>query len=135
MNSKNESLWDGWWRWPLVPIASIVGAFLGAAAFMIMQWLSIKFSGKFNESGWYFQYIVPLIRDCLFGFLAVYLGCLAAPRGKLIVGVILTTLIAVSPFFFYLLTPSEVITATWFLSSIALIVGGIIGVIMTVEAS
>lgn len=133
MNSENRNLWEGWWRWPLIPIASIAGAFLGSAAFMLIQWLSMKYSGHYNENGWYFQYILPLMKDGLFGFLAVYLGCLVAPRGKLIVGVVLTTLVAVSPFFFYFFTPPGDVTATWFLSAIAIIGGGIIGVLTTYE--
>lgn len=137
MDSKNINLWDGWWRWPLVPIASIVGAFLGSAVFVVVQWLSMKFSGNYNESGWYFQYIVPLLRDGLYGFLTVYFGCLVAPRGKLIVGVVLTTLIAVVFFgmLFLKLNGMSDITIIGLISGVVVTIGGIIGVIQTYDGT
>lgn len=132
MNTGNKKIWGSWWRWPLIPVASIAGAFLGSAAFMLIQWLSMNFSGNFDESGWYYKYILPLIRDFIFGFLIVFLGCFVAPQGKLIVGVVLTTLLG-ALFIFYFLNPHESLTITGVLSGIALLGGAIIAVTQTNE--
>jgi len=133
LNANNSKIsWEGWWRWPLIPIASILGAFLGSGAFMLIQWFSMKYSGNFYESGWYFQYIIPLMKDALFGFLVVYCGCSVAPRGKLIVGVVLTTLLA-SLFIWYFINPSEVITVSGIFSGVVVVVGGIAGVVQAYE--
>ena len=88
---EDDNLWHGWWRWPLIPVFSTIGALLGSTIFMLLQLLDMKFNGGFSESSWYYLYVLPLLRDSIFGFLFVYFGCLAAPRGKLIVGVILAT--------------------------------------------
>lgn len=135
MTTEKDNLWEGWWRWPLIPIASIIGAFLGSAAFMLLQWFSMKLSGHYNESGWYFQYILPLFRDGIFGFLVVYFGCLVAPRGKLIVGVVLTTLLGAV---FILIAVMSIKglpggTGSSLLSGIVTFIGGVIGVIQSNE--
>ncbi len=131
MSTEKINLWEGWWRWPLIPVASIVGAFLGSSAFMILQLFNMKLSGQYNESGWYFQYILPLIRDGIFGFLMVYFGCLIAPRGKLIVGVVLTTLLGTIFVVLAVLSIKNIPGATGLgaLSGIVAFIGGILGVI------
>lgn len=125
---SNNNLYDGWWRWPLIPVASMVGAFIGAGGFMLIQWVSMKISGRYSESGWYFQYILPFLRDGIFGFLVVFCGCLVAPRGKLIVAVILTTLMGVLFIFMAISTFKGFYGASSLgaLSGLALLVGGII---------
>ena len=129
---EQVNLWEGWWRWPLVPVASIIGAFLGAVVFMLLQFVSMKFSGHYNESGWYFQYILPLMRDGIFGFLAVFCGCMVAPRSKLIVGVVLTTLLGmlffITVFFSFKGVPGM---GMGLLSAVATLLGGIFGVVQS----
>ncbi len=133
MGTERENLWEGWWRWPLIPVASVIGAFLGSSAFILLQWFSMKFSGHYNENGWYFQYILPLMRDGLFGFFVVYFGCLVAPRGKLIVGVVLTTLLGVLFIIVAALSIKGIpgTTGSGLLSGIVTFVGGIVGVIQS----
>ena len=131
MDNEKASLWEGWWRWPLIPIISILGAFLGSAIFVLLEWLSMILRGNYSENSWYFYYILPLIREGLFGFLVVYLGCLVAPRGRLIVGVVLTTLLGAFFIGTVLMRVNGIPEITWFgvLSGLVMLVGGIIGVI------
>lgn len=91
---KEINKWNGWWRWPLIPFGSLIGAFLGSAVFMLIQWYGLKMQGG-SESGWFFVYILPIMKDAIFGFLFSYIACFIAPRGKVIVGVIMTTLLFV----------------------------------------
>lgn len=89
------SAFDGWWRWPLVPFAAFLGAMAGAAAFVIIQWLGMKFHGGMSEDGWFFLYILPVIQSAIFGYLYSVISCAVAPRAKLVTGVVMVTLLGV----------------------------------------
>jgi hypothetical protein len=89
----NNSLAHGWWRWPLLPFAALIGAMLGSALFMAFQWLAMKFRGDFNEDGWYFLYIMPVIQSAIFGWLYVLITYKIAPQGKFIAGIVMTTIL------------------------------------------
>lgn len=91
-NSK-VSTTIGWWRWPLVPLGAILGAMLGAVAFMLFQWVGMKMHGGFSEDGWMFKYILPVMQSAVFGYLYAMISCAIAPRGKVITGVIMVTLL------------------------------------------
>jgi hypothetical protein len=82
-----------WWRWPLVPIAAIGGSVLGSALFGLIQWFGMKLQGGFSEDGWMYQYILPVLTSAIFGWLFIYISCAVAPRGKLITGTVMTTLL------------------------------------------
>lgn len=85
----------GWWRWPLVPLAAVLGALAGSLALFFVLWLSMKMRGDFNENGWLYLYIIPLMQAATFGYLYTWISCAVAPRGKFITGVVMvTTLLA-----------------------------------------
>ena len=84
-----------WWRWLLLPIAASVGGIAGSALFGLVQWIGMKFQG-FSEDGWMFLYILPALISGTFGWLYVYISCAVAPRGKVIAGTVMTTLLVVT---------------------------------------
>jgi uncharacterized membrane-anchored protein len=84
-----------WWRWPLLPFAAIGGGLLGSFCFVMLQWLIMKFQGDFHEDGWWYNYILPLLSSAVFGWLYVYITFTVAPKGKVIAGVVMTTLLGV----------------------------------------
>jgi hypothetical protein len=81
-----------WWRWPLIPIAAVLGAFAAALLMAGFQWLSIKFMGG-GTDGWLFKYIVPLMSAGAFGWAFVRASCEVAPRGKFITGIVMATIL------------------------------------------
>lgn len=83
----------GWWRWPLLPFAAFAGAMAGSAAFMLLQWVSMKMQGGYSEDGWFFLYIVPLMQSAMFGYLYALISCHVAPYGKFIAGVVMVTIL------------------------------------------
>jgi hypothetical protein len=84
-----------WWRWPLVPFAAILGSILGAAAFLLLQWVAMKVHGGFSEDGWMFKYILPVVQSAVFGYLYAMISCAVAPKGKVITGVVMVTVLFV----------------------------------------
>lgn len=92
-NEPTDRQTADWWRWPLVPFAAVFGGTVGAFLFGVVQWLGMKLQGGFSEDGWMYRYIVPFLVSCAFGWLYAYCACAVAPRGKLIAGVVMTTLL------------------------------------------
>ena len=82
-----------WWRWPLVPLAAITGALAGSILIALLYWLSMKLQGGYSEDGWMYRYILPTITSAVFGLLYVKISYDVAPKGKLITGVVMTTLL------------------------------------------
>ena len=76
-----------------MPIAAIAGGVVGSALFALIQWFGLKMQGGFSEDGWMYQYIVPTMTAAAFGWLFVYISCQVAPRGKVIAGTVMTTLL------------------------------------------
>lgn len=89
-----ENIKNQWWRWPLLPFASFVGATLGATLFTAIQWLGMKMTGGFSEDGWFFLYVLPVISSAAFGWLYAWITCYVAPAGKVIAGVVMVTVLA-----------------------------------------
>ncbi|MBF5037935.1 hypothetical protein INP77_00370 [Methylophilus sp. 13] len=102
-----------WWRWPLLPFASILGGLLGSMLFVFLHWLLMKFQGDFHEDGWWFRYILPTISSGVFGWLYIYITFRVAPKGKVIAGVVMTTILGIFTIFS--------IVASWYLSSNSMI--------------
>ncbi len=93
LNSDSNSS-SAWWRWPLIPFACVLGSILGATLMGLFQWFSMKMAGGYNQDGWYFIYILPIITSATFGYLWVKIANYVAPRGKIVTAVIMTTLLA-----------------------------------------
>src|SRR5699024_1214677 len=83
-----------WLRWVSIPFATIVGSFIGTFLVGLLLWFVLKIQGS-NLDGWYFLYIMPVISSGIFGFLFAYIPYVVAPRGKLVVGTVMVTLLAV----------------------------------------
>ncbi|MHB1076878.1 hypothetical protein [Thiobacillus sp.] len=90
---SNNDTPNQWWRWALMPFASIAGAVTGAVLLSSFMWFGMKMQGGFSEDGWYYQYILPVLSTGIFGYLYVYIACSVAPRGKVIVGTVMVTLL------------------------------------------
>lgn len=94
-NDPTSTGHSGWWRWPLMPFASFIGATLGAILFTLFQWFGMKLSGGYSEDGWYYLYILPVISSGIFGWLYVLITITVAPKGKIISAIIMTTIFGV----------------------------------------
>jgi hypothetical protein len=92
-----------WWKWPLVPLASLFGSILAVAAFYLMQWLSIKFLGG-SSNGWFFQYLVPISASGVFGFAFVWCAGKVAPIYKSRTCIFMAALVVVLTIFDVYLT-------------------------------
>ena len=95
-NDGSEKSSNQWWRWPLMPIAAVAGAVVGSALFGLIQWFGMKLQGGFSEDGWMYQYIVPAMTSAAFGWLFTYISCAVAPRGKVIAGTVMTTILVLT---------------------------------------
>lgn len=84
-----------WWRWPLMPIAALTGAILGTILVGVLQWVGMKFSGVYNEQGWYFRYILPLVMWGCFGYFLTAISYRVAPTGKLVASTVMATALCV----------------------------------------
>jgi hypothetical protein len=82
-----------WWRWPLLPFAAVLGAVLGAMLFGMVQWFGMKMQGGYSEDGWMYRYVMPVLISGAFGWLYAWIACEVAPRGKVIAGVVMTTIL------------------------------------------
>ncbi len=90
---SESSVASEWWRWPLVPIAAFVGGALGSFLFGLIQWLGMKVQGGFTEDGWMYRYILPVITSAAFGWFYAWISCAVAPRGKVITGTVMITIL------------------------------------------
>lgn len=82
---------SNWWRWPLMPIAALTGAIIGTILVGVLQWVGMKLSGSYNEDGWYFKYIVPLVMWGCFGYFLTAISYRVAPAGKIVASAVVAT--------------------------------------------
>ncbi|ADO00843.1 hypothetical protein Gbem_4143 [Citrifermentans bemidjiense Bem] len=94
-NGSELSRSSQWWRWPILPLAAVLGALVGAFLLTLLQWIGMKMQGGFREDGWYFRYILPVISSAVFGWLYALITLNVAPRGKVIASVVMTTILGV----------------------------------------
>lgn len=83
-----------WWRWPLMPIAAVAASSIGVAALMFFGWLSLHVFGGFNVSGWLMRYFFPIVVGVFAGYFFAFSSCNVPPRGKVLSGIIMTTIYA-----------------------------------------
>jgi hypothetical protein len=81
-----------WWRWPLVPVASIAGASLAVAIVFVFHWIMV-----ISEANWVelllYPFVTPIVASGIFGFFWSSIAYLIAPRGKLIAAVVMTIIL------------------------------------------
>lgn len=80
-------------RWIALPVAPLLGAAVGAGLLALIQWFAMKISGGYSEDGWMYRYILPVFTSGSFGWLFATITCAIAPRGKVIAGIVMTTLL------------------------------------------
>lgn len=90
-----KSLASQWWRWPLLPFASFLGGAIGASLLTLFMWFGMKMSGGYTEDGWYYRYIMPLFSAGAFGYLTAIIAAYVAPKGKLIAGTVIVTILGI----------------------------------------
>ena len=119
-----------WWRWPLVPIGSVIGATLGAMLLGGMNWLFMKMNGGMNEDGLWYRFVQPVMVFGLFGYLWSTLAYMIAPHGKLIAAVVMTTVLGMLCVFVVikLVTSPDLPTSNKIMSSIAIVASLICGI-------
>ena len=76
-----------------MPFAAIVGALAGSIAVALFLWFTMKLQGGYSEDGWFYLYIMPIITSAIFGYLYTLISCEMAPRGKLIAGTVMVTIL------------------------------------------
>lgn len=84
-----------WWRWPLMPFASVAGGLTGAALVFLIQWIGIKKAG-FATDGWLVLYVLPTMSSAAFGWVYVFVSYAVAPRWKFVSGVIMTAVLCIA---------------------------------------
>lgn len=86
-----------------MPVASVAASFLGAAAFALLQLVSMLYAGGSTE-GWEFKYVTPFMRDLIAGYLFVAAGSGVAPSNvsTFIVSLVLATFICTLTFFLFI---------------------------------
>lgn len=84
---------NDWWIWPLLPFACVIGATIAAFALALLQWLGMKMQGGYREDGWYYLYVLPVFSSAVFGYVYAWIACNLAPRGKIIAGTVMTTVL------------------------------------------
>jgi len=122
-----------WWRWPLVPIASIGGACLASFLFTLLPFFSFK-SGAYQETQWHQIYIMPALPYGVFGYVLAYIAHSVAPKGKLVTSAIMaTTFIVVMAFAVMLVyldpTNERQVKIQVTLELVALVVGSLMGIV------
>lgn len=93
MNQRME-MRNAWWRWPLVPLASILVAAVGAIAVTIFQEVAVGFYEGYSKEGWFHIYIYPLIPCALFGYLLAGTALRVAPRAQMTAAVTMTAIMS-----------------------------------------
>lgn len=136
LSSKNNNVkekynaWRDWWRWLLVPFASVGGAYIGFYIFMLIQYIHSA-----NTDGYLSMItliIIPVIGKAIFGFIFGLLSYTIAPRGKMLASVVMITLLAAISILevllsFYNLNFSVAIKIQVLIGDIVLIIGAIVG--------
>lgn len=128
-----------WWRWPLVPFASLLAGMLATAAFLLVSWLSnVMFEGMGPNSIWV-KYITPIMSRGVFGFAWVAVAFNVAPAYKARASLCMTSLLLalmVGVWVMYFAGSVDMggwETVNMVLETIALAIGTLLGVVSTTE--
>lgn len=85
---------EGWWRWPLVPLAAIAASLVAIMGITFCGWYTIKMFGGIHEDGWIYRYILPVVGSGWAGFAWCYSSAYVAPRGKVITSAVMATVVS-----------------------------------------
>ena len=128
-----------WWRWPLVPIASVLAAVIGAIVVSMIQEFVISFVDDYARDGWFHICIFPLLPCALGGYLLAGVAFRVAPSAKTASGVTMTAvmgfvLIGFTAFTWTAGVPaSEALQVT--VASLAAIAGAVIAILQSGDES
>jgi hypothetical protein len=86
--SANLQQSSQWWRWPLLPFASIFGAAAGGAAYALFWYF---FSGAMTGSP-FEHYVLPFIAGGTYGYLVPKISYKIAPAGKMASAISMTVI-------------------------------------------
>ena len=93
--STSKASSQDWWRWALLPFATIGGAVIGAFITWFTLWFGMKLRGEIGMDGWYFRYVMPVLVSAVFGCVYAYIAYEMAPRSKAIAGTVMVTILGV----------------------------------------
>lgn len=91
MNAEAATANTAWWRWPLVPIASLLAAAVGAIALSTIQGIAVGLQDDYSKTGWFHLFIYPVIPSAIFGYLLPGVAFHVAPTAKLQAATAMTT--------------------------------------------
>jgi len=98
INQVTQNYTYQWWRWPLLPFASIIVAMVGSTlmGFFLrgIFWLQEK-QGGVDLDSWYHPFALYVIPAGVFGYLYAHIACAMAPRGKVIAGTVMVTILGI----------------------------------------
>ena len=85
-----------WMRWFLMPAAAIAGGGLAAWVASKPMWLFMKMTGEvYNENGWYYKYIIPIMVYAAFGYIYTVISYHVSPSGKLVAGSVMVAVLGI----------------------------------------
>ena len=91
MNATTAASNIAWWRWPLVPVASILAAAVGAIVLSTIQGIAVGLQDDYSRTGWFHLFIYPVIPSAIFGYLLAGVAFHVAPTARLQAGTVMTT--------------------------------------------
>jgi len=91
-SDSDDSRYKKWWRWPLVPIASVA---VVVVWFWSTRWSIGTMEGGLSEYSWWFYFSLLLVISAIAGWFYAWVACQVAPRGKVIAGSVVTTLLII----------------------------------------
>ncbi|WP_432798271.1 hypothetical protein [Poriferisphaera sp. WC338] len=93
--TDTEKVTGGWWRWPLVPVATIGGASVALLVLEVVVLYGCRWLGVVGETGFGYVHATTLMQYAFFGFCWAGIACLVAPKGKAIAGMVMTGVLGV----------------------------------------
>jgi hypothetical protein len=65
-----------WWRWPLMPIASLLGATIASGLLNVVVFFGFMILSGRQPDGWFLLYVVPLLSYGIFGYVVALVAIL-----------------------------------------------------------
>lgn len=90
-------------RWMLLPIFSIIGSIILAIIFGFILWLIMKSSDNYNPNSNYVLHLLPALSSLVLGWSYVYITIKMAPKAKVIVTIVMSTIFCLFMIFLLLI--------------------------------